>query len=168
MHLVRPLIISSFAIWAAMCHSAQTGPLGSGAKDDLPEMQPTEGIHALPAGTGEAPELRLGEKMKFDDLGPIIITETGEARRIENWKTLTKREQDVAWRRIGESVLIVVHLTYVHPYFNLAFRICLVWFICSGAQSTSGRDACAGCPCRAIGALEGVVVTGAAMEGCQI
>lgn len=109
MQLVRPLIILSFAIWAAICHSAQTGPVDSGAKDDLPEVQPKENIHALPAGTGEAPELRLGEKMKFDDLGPIIITETGEARRIENWQTLTKREQDVAWRRIGESIPIVVH-----------------------------------------------------------
>lgn len=66
----------------------------------LPEEQ--EEVLPLPPGTGEAPQPKLGEKIKFDELGPVIITETGEARRIENWKQLTKREQEVAWRRIGK------------------------------------------------------------------
>ena len=99
MNLRRPVIwigISiSFLAMQAISEDAKPGA--------LPEEQE---VLPLPPGTGEAPQLKLGEKMKFDELGPVIITETGEARRIENWKQLTKREQEVAWRRIGKECLL--------------------------------------------------------------
>jgi len=35
-------------------------------------------------------------------MGPIILNTDGTTRRIENWDTLTKHEQEVTWRRISK------------------------------------------------------------------
>ena len=42
----------------------------------------------------------LGETISFAELGPIILNTDGTTRRIDNWKTLTKQEQETTWRRI--------------------------------------------------------------------
>jgi len=44
----------------------------------------------------------MGEKLKLDHLGPIIINPDGTTRRIENWDTMTEKEREVAWRRISK------------------------------------------------------------------
>ena len=44
--------------------------------------------------------LKLGESMKLDHLGPIILNTDGTTRRIDNWDILTEREREVTWRRI--------------------------------------------------------------------
>ncbi len=44
--------------------------------------------------------IRLGETISFAELGPIILNTDGTIRRIDNWKTLTKQEQETTWRRI--------------------------------------------------------------------
>jgi hypothetical protein len=46
-------------------------------------------------------ELKLGDAMKLDHLGPMIVTSEGQLRRIANWDKMSKAEQDVAWRRIS-------------------------------------------------------------------
>lgn len=46
--------------------------------------------------------LNLGDTMSLDYLGPIIINLDGTTRRIANWNTLTKQEQESSWRRIRE------------------------------------------------------------------
>lgn len=58
----------------------------------------------LPEGNldSDVPSLKLGETMKFDDLGPIIINMDGSTRRIGNWEQLTDKEKEVTWRRIGK------------------------------------------------------------------
>jgi predicted Fe-S protein YdhL (DUF1289 family) len=43
----------------------------------------------------------LGEKIALEELGPIIINADGTTRRITNWVTLTKTEQDSTWRLIA-------------------------------------------------------------------
>eukprot|EP00566_Odontella_aurita_P025961 CAMPEP_0113562272 /NCGR_PEP_ID=MMETSP0015_2-20120614/20435_1 /TAXON_ID=2838 /ORGANISM="Odontella" /LENGTH=114 /DNA_ID=CAMNT_0000464151 /DNA_START=126 /DNA_END=470 /DNA_ORIENTATION=- /assembly_acc=CAM_ASM_000160 len=58
----------------------------------LPESDPDSDI----------PTLKLGEKMKFDHLGPVIINADGTTRSIENWNELTEKEKEVTWRRISK------------------------------------------------------------------
>jgi hypothetical protein len=44
--------------------------------------------------------IQLGETISFTELGPIILNTDGTIRRIDNWKELSKQEQEVTWRRI--------------------------------------------------------------------
>ena len=46
--------------------------------------------------------LKMGESLKLDNLGPIIINTDGTTRTIDNWDTLTEREREVSWRRIAK------------------------------------------------------------------
>jgi hypothetical protein len=47
-------------------------------------------------------KIKLGEKISLDDIGPIVVNPDGTLRRITNWLKMTKREQDVALRRIAK------------------------------------------------------------------
>ena len=61
-------------------------------------------IPLLPHATSNPDEVRslkLGESMKLDELGPIIITNDGHARRITNWDTLTPQEKESSFRVIS-------------------------------------------------------------------
>mmetsp|Transcript_15405 Transcript_15405/g.21947 ORF Transcript_15405/g.21947 Transcript_15405/m.21947 type:complete len:105 (-) Transcript_15405:68-382(-) len=49
------------------------------------------------------PSLKMGEKLKLDHLGPIIINPDGTTHQIENWDTMTEKERGVAWRRISKQ-----------------------------------------------------------------
>ena len=42
----------------------------------------------------------MGETISFPELGPIILNTDGTTRRIVNWDTLTKQEQEMSWRMI--------------------------------------------------------------------
>ena len=44
--------------------------------------------------------IKLGETISFPELGPIILNTDGTTRRIVNWDTLTKQEQEMSWRMI--------------------------------------------------------------------
>lgn len=44
--------------------------------------------------------LKMGEAIKLDHLGPIILNTDGTTRRIDNWDILTEKEREVTWRRI--------------------------------------------------------------------
>jgi hypothetical protein len=44
--------------------------------------------------------IQLGETISFAQLGPIILNADGTTRRIDNWNSLSKQEQEVTWRRI--------------------------------------------------------------------
>lgn len=47
------------------------------------------------------PTLKLGEKMSFDFLGPVIINADGTTRAIANWDEMSEHEREVTWRRIS-------------------------------------------------------------------
>jgi len=49
----------------------------------------------------ETPQLKLGDTLKLDKLGPIIINSDGTTRRITNWDNLTKHEQESTYRVIS-------------------------------------------------------------------
>jgi len=55
-----------------------------------------------PNSTSPLPILKFGETLRLDELGPIILNNDGTTRRIENWDQMTKREQEVTWRRIKQ------------------------------------------------------------------
>lgn len=46
-------------------------------------------------------QINLGEKISLEELGPIIINADGTTRRITNWSTLNKSEQEQSWRLIS-------------------------------------------------------------------
>jgi hypothetical protein len=62
-------------------------------------------IPLLPMGDpddGSIPRIQLGDTIRFEELGPIIINADGTTRRIENWQELSEREKQVTWRRISQ------------------------------------------------------------------
>ncbi|KAL7560740.1 hypothetical protein ACA910_021465 [Epithemia clementina (nom. ined.)] len=48
------------------------------------------------------PSIKLGETIRFEEWGPIILNTDGTTRRIENWDELTEQEKKVTWRRISK------------------------------------------------------------------
>lgn len=62
-------------------------------------------IPQLPPSTGNdptIPSIKLGETIRFEEFGPIILNTDGTTRRISNWDTLTQQEQAATWRRISK------------------------------------------------------------------
>ena len=44
----------------------------------------------------------ITDSISFEEMGPVIINADGSTRQIDNWDTMTKKEQEVAWRRISK------------------------------------------------------------------
>lgn len=65
------------------------------AADKVPQLPPPEPNSGLPT-------IRLGETIRLEEMGPIILNTDGSTRRIENWDSLTEREKEVTWRRISK------------------------------------------------------------------
>ena len=42
------------------------------------------------------------ETISFEEMGPVIINTDGTTRQIANWDQMTKREQEVTWKRISK------------------------------------------------------------------
>ena len=65
--------------------------------------QQEQEILALPSSVSSdgVRQFALGETLKLDELGPIIINTDGTTRRITNWDKLTKNEQTTTWRLIS-------------------------------------------------------------------
>lgn len=61
-------------------------------------------IPQLPAPdpNSNLPSIKLGESIRFEEWGPIILNSDGTTRRIANWDTLTEHERQVTWRRISK------------------------------------------------------------------
>ena len=58
---------------------------------------------ALEAATGDAnvTQLRLGERVSLNALGPIVVHADCTVRRIENWDVLTTAEQKRTQQRVA-------------------------------------------------------------------
>lgn len=48
------------------------------------------------------PSIKLGETIRFEEWGPIILNSDGTTRRIANWDQMTEQEKEVTWRRISK------------------------------------------------------------------
>ena len=95
-------------------------------KDDLPQ---------LPSKSSAARGLEVdGDAVQLDELGPIVVTEDGQMRRIANWSEMTPEERVVTQRRIaqrnakrlkrlrGGAIGSVTRGTFSHGGFECAFR----------------------------------------------
>jgi hypothetical protein len=45
--------------------------------------------------------ITFGEKVKLDDIGPVIVQIDCTLKRIENWHSMTEGEKEATFRRIG-------------------------------------------------------------------
>jgi len=112
--LILFLLVLSTASAGAFA-SASASPLGMNRKPDDSAEPNNDGLDPKGPEHSEVPllppsdpndtsipSLKMGEKLKLDHLGPIIINPDGTTRRIENWDTMTEKEREVAWRRISK------------------------------------------------------------------
>jgi hypothetical protein len=75
------------------------------SENEVLEAEVTDtGIPLLPASDSneEIPSIKLGETIRFEEMGPIIINLDGTTRRIENWNEMSDHEKKVSWRRIAK------------------------------------------------------------------
>lgn len=77
------------------CRTALAAAAVEGGREEIPQ---------LPAASGDPniPSIRLGETIRFEEWGPIILNTDGTTRRIANWDNLTEQEKKVTWRRISK------------------------------------------------------------------
>eukprot|EP00349_Pseudokeronopsis_sp_Brazil_P000895 CAMPEP_0202961604 /NCGR_PEP_ID=MMETSP1396-20130829/5677_1 /ASSEMBLY_ACC=CAM_ASM_000872 /TAXON_ID= /ORGANISM="Pseudokeronopsis sp., Strain Brazil" /LENGTH=118 /DNA_ID=CAMNT_0049681569 /DNA_START=160 /DNA_END=519 /DNA_ORIENTATION=+ len=75
------------------------------SQKDGEEEENTDGKLGLPLpdheGESRIHRLEVGSSVSMDHLGPIIINTDGTTRRISNWDTMTKSEQENAIRLIS-------------------------------------------------------------------
>jgi len=76
-------------------HQAEAFAANDANKGDVPQLPP-------PDPDSNLPSIRLGETIRLEEIGPIILNTDGTTRRIDNWDTLTAREKEVTWRRISK------------------------------------------------------------------
>lgn len=93
--------------WLAMSSSnseASRPSMAFAASASPPSDETQQEIPQLPAADPDSnlPSIKLGETIKFEEMGPIIINPDGTTRRIENWDQMTEREKEVTWRRISK------------------------------------------------------------------
>lgn len=74
-----------------------TAEAGAGDQGAIPQLPPPSGEES-----NEIPKLKLGETIRFEDMGPIILNVDGTTRRIANWDKMTDQEQKATWRRISK------------------------------------------------------------------
>jgi hypothetical protein len=67
----------------------------SGPNNKIPQLSES-------APDSKAPRIKLGETIRFEEIGPVIINTDGTTRVIENWDELTDREKEVTWKRISK------------------------------------------------------------------
>jgi hypothetical protein len=74
------------------------------SNDKAEKTEEEEPILQLPEASGDSsiPSIKLGDSIKFDAMGPVIINSDGSTRQIANWDKMTEHEQQVAWRRIAK------------------------------------------------------------------
>ena len=78
----------------------------SDEKEQIPLLPPPnhdiESEGNPPSSSSGVQQIKIGgEAFKMDHLGPIIINSDGTTRRIANWETLSKHEQETTWRLIS-------------------------------------------------------------------
>ena len=81
-----------------------TTPLAAAEASHSDSAGDASAIPLLPEASGDPniPSIKLGETIRFEEWGPIILNTDGTTRRIANWDNLTEREKKVTWRRISK------------------------------------------------------------------
>lgn len=103
------VVLGLIALTATMAAAGTPGAGGAeddpttGTMTDIPVLEPgNEGAADDTSDGGErVRQIKFGETVKLDDIGPIIVNEDCSMRRIANWDTLTERERNGVQRRIA-------------------------------------------------------------------
>lgn len=87
--------------------SSPAAAFAAAVKPDGDEKSPDDTSGSIPLLPEPGPNsnlksYKLGETIRFEEMGPVIINTDGTTRRIANWDQLTKHEQEVSWRRISK------------------------------------------------------------------
>ena len=69
------------------------------AESEVPLLPPPD---PNAANKDKIPSIKLGETIRFEEWGPIILNSDGTTRRIANWDQLTEQEKEATWRRISK------------------------------------------------------------------
>eukprot|EP00522_Entomoneis_paludosa_P013149 CAMPEP_0172452358 /NCGR_PEP_ID=MMETSP1065-20121228/10051_1 /TAXON_ID=265537 /ORGANISM="Amphiprora paludosa, Strain CCMP125" /LENGTH=111 /DNA_ID=CAMNT_0013204405 /DNA_START=61 /DNA_END=396 /DNA_ORIENTATION=- len=73
----------------------ETNAAAGGGDSDIPALP-------MPDPDADIPSIKLGETIRFEEWGPIILNQDGTTRRIANWDQLTEGEKTATWRRISK------------------------------------------------------------------
>ena len=96
----------SFAATGGGGNSGNPPPSSADESAELCEEHiPNDAVPQLPAGDPNDTTVRVlkvGETMRFEEVGPVIINADGTTRRINNWDQMTEHEREVTWRRISK------------------------------------------------------------------
>ena len=92
------------ARWTPTATATATTPLTAAEASNSHDTGDTPAIPLLPEASGDPniPSIKLGETIRFEEWGPIILNTDGTTRRIANWDNLTEQEKKVTWRRISK------------------------------------------------------------------
>ena len=82
------------AAFAAPIGNSETN-VGKDTNEEIPQLPASD-------PNADIPVLKMGETLRFEEMGPIIINVDGSTRRIDNWDQMTDQEREVAWRRISK------------------------------------------------------------------
>lgn len=80
----------------AFAAAPQDDNTSSNSQEQVPQLAASD------PNNKDIPSIKLGETIKFDEMGPVIINTDGTTRRIDNWSELSEREKEVTWRRISK------------------------------------------------------------------
>jgi hypothetical protein len=89
---------------AAFAAAPTTGPSPQQSSEFNEEDQTAAAVPQLRAADPDSklPSIQLGETIRFEEMGPVIINTDGTTRRISNWDQLSEQEQKATWRRISK------------------------------------------------------------------
>ena len=89
---------------AAVAH-ALTSPSLGGARASIARRSVIR-LSEAPSLPGEgnttARSLQVGESAALEELGPVVVTEDGQLRYIDNWAEMTPEEQEATQRIISK------------------------------------------------------------------
>lgn len=85
-----------------MSKDEQQQPAQEEAKDNkMPLPLPAPGSEAAASKNG-ATELRVGESVALDAMGPLVVNTDGTMGRIGNWQGMTEHEKAQTLRLLGK------------------------------------------------------------------
>mgnify|MGYP000043236320 CR=1 FL=1 len=92
------------AAFAALPQPQQPSGLSNDDLSGPPESAVTNNFPRLSESAPDSnlPRIKLGETIRFEEMGPIIINTDGTTRAIANWDDLSEREKEVTWKRISK------------------------------------------------------------------
>jgi hypothetical protein len=102
LHLMYRILSLSLLVCVLLMSSSSSDTkaealAASSGADEIPRLPPPN-----PEDSKNLPTIRLGETIRLEEMGPMILNTDGSVRRIDNWDSLSEHEKEVSWRRISK------------------------------------------------------------------